>query len=799
VGEIYPYLGRVLGILLEQEAAERLERLDGESLKWQTFRGVQEWLHTLARRGPLVLVFDNLHWIDPISAELLDQVIALAEQTAVLIIGVYRPEPDSLAWRLREATRQQANLHAEIWLRPLPQRATEHMVRHMLVDAPQPVLDLAWQRTEGNPLFVEEIVRSMVDQHVLVQRHDGVWELASGWAQANIPNTVHGILQSRVDRLDAEARRALQVAACIGRRFPYALLAIVGETVGVPAARLDPCLRALEQATLIQREGAPSGAPESGRETESPVREYSFKYMLIRDIAHGNLLKSARSQIHTAIAQWYEVNALSSPEPPYGLLAYHYEQTDNIKQQQHYLRLAGQQAARVYANQEAYTCFAKALVLAREPAERFDLLQACERVLEVLGDRAQQQSSLEELLDLANQLEDNQRRAIVYNRMAALHASQGEYTSALQVAKEGQAAAHQSGDSRAETESLQIIASTAWRQGRFEAALDAAQAAVALARAVDDVALEATSLTTMGIIHRSMGDLDSARAGYEQALAIRRSAGDQRGEAISLNQLGNLCYDRGDYSGALEHYRPALDLFRKVGDRRGEAWSLSGLGTIYLRCGDCEAARASYQEALSLRRMVRDQRGEAVTLADLGNALAGLGELEAARAHLEQAVSLTRSLGAHRDEVYALTYLARALEKSGDWAGAEAAHQSALAARQAQKQHAGNLENLAGLARIALERQAQEQARAHVEEILSTMREHGWLAAESPFLVYQTCVRVLQAAGDEAGARETLSTAWRTLGDWADRIADPLLRQSFLERVPENRDLRALWREASGA
>jgi tetratricopeptide (TPR) repeat protein len=290
-----------------------------------------------------------------------------------------------------------------------------------------------------------------------------------------------------------------------------------------------------------------------------------------------------------------------------------------------------------------------------------------------------------------------------------------------------------------------------------------------------------------------MGDLDSARAGYEQALAIRRSARDQRGEAISLNQLGNLCYDRGDYSGALEHYRPALDLFRKVGDRRGEAWSLSGLGTIYLRCGDCEAARASYQEALSLRRMVRDQRGEAVTLADLGNALAGLGELEAARAHLEQAVSLTRSLGAHRDEVYALTYLARALEKSGDWAGAEAAHQSALAARLAQKQHGGNPENLAGLARIALARQAQEQARAHVEEILRAMHEHGWQTTESPFLVYHTCVSVLSACGDEARAQETLAAAFRMLMEWADRIADPLLRQSFLERVPEHREIAAAW------
>jgi adenylate cyclase len=786
VGEIYPYLGRVLGVLLDQEAAEKLERLDGESLKWQTFRGVQEWVQAMAKQAPLALIFDNLHWMDPTSTELLEQVLLLTKRLPVLILGVYRPEPECPAWQLREAAvRRYEQTYTELWLHPLPQEATEQMVKHLLTEnVPQPVLDLTWQKTEGNPLFIEEVVRSMMDQHVLVQRKDGVWELTSGWARANIPNTVHGILQSRVDRLNANARRVLQIAACIGRKFPYELLAAVSDIAGLPLRHLDGCLETLEQAALIQRE------------SESPKGEYTFKYMLIRDIAHGNLLRGARSQIHMAIAQWYEANALQSPEPPYALLAYHYEQTDNIAKQKHYLALAGHQAARVYANQEACTFFTKALALSHDPEERFELLLACERIWELLGDRVQQRADLEELLQLANQVDSDQRRAIVYNHLAELYASQGDYPAALAVADTARDAARRAGDVHAEAESFQTTASTAWRQGHFEPALDAAQQAIELAGQANDAALQATALTSLGIIHRSMGNLASARECYQQALDLRRAIDEQRGEAVSLNQLGNLFYDEGDYASAREHCQQALDLFRQVGDRRGEAWSLSGLGTLYLRCGAYEDARLCYDEALAHRRTVNDQRGEAVALADLGNALFALGRLAEARANLEQAVLLMQKLGARRDEVYALTYLAFALEKSGELDAARSVHQSALAIRQEQKQPLCAVENLAGLARIALAKGELDKAKSQVEYVMTVLSEQGLTNIESPFLVYQTCIHVLQMNGEQERAQETLRQAHRQLVARADLIGAPDLRQSFLEHVPENQSILALWQSS---
>lgn len=784
--ELYPCLGRVLGIPLEPEASERLERLDGESLKRHTFRMIQEWITALVERGPTVLVFEDLYRVDPTSAELLEQILPLAERTPLLIVWLYRPEPDRPVWHLREvAGREHGEVYAELWLRPLPSTAAERMIGHLLGTgrAPQEMMGLILRRAEGNPLFIEEIVRSVTDEDILVRGDEGFWELAPDWTEVAIPDTIQGIIQARVDQLDSGAKRVLQVAACIGRRFSYELLAAASDAVGVSQDRLNGHLRALEEATLIQRE---SGAPEG---------EYAFKHVLVRDTLHSSLLRGRRSQFHAAVACWYEEHTLDGPEPPYDLLSYHYEQTDNYEKQRLYFTRAGHQAARGYANSDACAFFTKALALTINPAERFELLLARERALDLMSNRVQQRTDLEELLQLADQDGDDLRRATVYNRLAYWHDSQGDYTEACATAEKGLSAARQAGDAHAEAGSLHRLASAAWRQARFTAALEAAQAALEIAHAAGDTRREAHSLTTIGVVHRSLGELVSARACYRQALDIRRATGDRKGEAISLSQLGNVFYDEGDYTGAFDHHQQALDCFRLVGDRQGEAWSLSGLGTVYLTCGDYEAARTCYEEALSLRRAVGDQRGEAVALSDLGRTLLALGEPNAAQALLEKAMATLRAIGARRDEVYTLTHLARAYEELGNLDGAQVAHQAALSRRRGQGQSAAGVENVADLARVVLARGYLEAARVYTGQVLAHIREHGLTRFESPFLVYLTCVRVLEACGEEEAARETLEEAYEALSERAKLIADPVLRRSFLERVPEHREIVAAWRD----
>jgi predicted ATPase len=787
--EVYPYLGRLLGVPLSPEMEERLEHLDGESLKWQTLQVLRDCISALASRSPLLLVFEDLHWVDPASAELLERLLPLAGRMALTIVGVYRPEPERPSWRLREvAGRKYGEVYNELWLHPLSPTAAREMVAHLLGTDPslEETVDLILERAEGNPLFIEEIVRSMVDQGILTRRSGDGWKMVQAPRDIIIPDSIQGIFQARIDQLDEEAKRVLQVAACIGRKFSRRILAAVAGDIGVPPRLLDQHLTTLEKAGLIQREdGVLEGA-------------YVFRHVLIRDTVHSGLLRSSRSQLHRAVAQWYEENLQPGSEPPYAVLAYHYEQTDSYEKQRLYFAKAGHEAARGYANREAVLFFAKALALTTDPDQRFVLLLARERACDLLGDRTRQRADLDELLQLATQAGDHRRRAIVYNRLAAWHETQGDYPAARSAANEGLIAARRAGDVQLEAESLLVIAAAHWRQGQFTAALEAGQAALEASRAVQDAGSEAVSLALLGIVHRSLGDLYSARRCYQQALDIRQTIGDRRGEAISLSHLANLFYDQGEYTATFTHHQQALDLFRQVGDRRGEAWSLSGLGTFYLTCGDYEAARSHYEEVLAIRRDIGDRRGEAVALGDLGNLLLAIGELEAARAYLEEAVALTRAIRARRDEVYGLTYLGRVLEKMGNLDGARAAHQVALSRRREQGQEASSIENVAGLGRVAMEQGDLEAAQVYATEALAYVREHGLIQVGSPFLVYHTCIRIFEACGEEEAARQALEEAYEGLVARAERIADPQLRRSYLERVPEHREIVAAWREAKG-
>ncbi len=783
--EAYPYLARLLVLDLDKSSAELLQHLDGESLKWQISRAVCDFIARLCAGRPVVLVLEDLHWADPVSLELLEQVIALTAEARLMVVAISRLKPEWAYLHIREVVKKgYEHIYTDLRLRPLSETAADELVHNLLgrQEVPANVRELLLFRGGGNPLFIEELLSSMVDRDLLVQQN-GKWKLTCSEEEVSIPETIQGIIQARVDRLDDEAKRVLQVAACIGQRFPYELLATAASVVGVLKDRLDQYLGTLEDAALIQRED------------EWLEREYAFKHVLIRDTVHNGLLKDTRSQFHIAVAQWYEQNTLEGPGPPYALLAYHYEQTDNHEKQRLYFSKAGHQAAQNHALHEACTFTAKALTLTTSPIQRFELLLARERVCDLMGDRVQQRADLEELLRLADQEDDDGRRAMVHNRLATWYASQGNYPAAYSTAEKGLDAARRAGDTRMEARNLQVIASAAWRQGRFTAALGAGQAALGVSRAAGDPAGEATSLTTMGVVHRSRGELASARACYQKALDIRRAIGDRRGEAISLSQLGNALYDLGEYTGAFDHHQQALDLFRLIGDRRSQAWSLSGLGTIYLACGDYEAARDCHEQALAIRRAVSDRRGEAVSLGDLGNVLLATGDLEAAQACLEQAVVITRGIGARRDEVHNLTYLARALEKMGDLDKAHAAHQAALSRRRERRQRAASIENVAGLGRVALERDDLEAARAYAEEVLAYIREHGLVHIEPPFLVYHTCISILQACGEEDVARGVLEEAYKALMERAERIADAVLRRSFLELVPEHREIVAAWEE----
>jgi class 3 adenylate cyclase len=223
-GEVFPFLAHLLGLELDDENAARVKYLDGPALQARYISSYTRLIRALCAEGPLVIICEDLHWADPSSVELGRHVLPVVRELPLIVGLVLRPEKESSGWRLLEAARETAGA-LEIHLAPLGEDDTQDLVRHLLdIDSlPEDLRHVIRARAEGNPFFVEEVLRMLIDEGRLQRAGDG-WRLTGDPASLEIPDTLQGVLASRIDRLPEEAKRTLQIAAVIGRTFQVRVL-----------------------------------------------------------------------------------------------------------------------------------------------------------------------------------------------------------------------------------------------------------------------------------------------------------------------------------------------------------------------------------------------------------------------------------------------------------------------------------------------------------------------------------------------------------------------------------------------
>lgn len=226
LGQIYPYLAHLLGLDLEQEMAAKVKYLEGPALQARYVAAFSELLKAIAIEQPTILVTEDVHWADPSSVELGLQVLPMVTDAPIVVVLVSRPDKDSQGWRMIEQARDIAGAGAlEIHLAPLSDQDSRELVSNLLAveGLPKETRARILAKTEGNPFFVEEVIRMLIDRGELVQEGDR-WQVDGEIEAIDIPDTLQGVLTARIDRLPEEAKRALQVASVIGRRFQVRVL-----------------------------------------------------------------------------------------------------------------------------------------------------------------------------------------------------------------------------------------------------------------------------------------------------------------------------------------------------------------------------------------------------------------------------------------------------------------------------------------------------------------------------------------------------------------------------------------------
>jgi class 3 adenylate cyclase len=352
--QITPYLGRLLGLRLPEDMAQMIPRADAKSLQLQAFESFGDWAAAVAARKPLVLAFDDLHWADRDSVALIEQLMPRCLHHPILILCVSRPDRDSPFWAVREhALSDYVEQVTHIPLGPLSDQEILTLINSLLsLDyMPSEIEYTILDRAQGNPLFVEELLRNFREDHTLVER-DGTWRATSEKVGTEIPATLQGMLTARLDRLDEATKLIAQIIAVagVGGAVPRRLLARVVDN----PSTLDDDLAKLQRSDIIEQQPA------------DPEPEYRFRHMLTQEAAYQSLLIQQRKVYHYLVADilarlfWERGEEYADA----GLVAEHYQRAEAWQRALTYLERAGDAARDRFANEEAVNHYARALQVA---------------------------------------------------------------------------------------------------------------------------------------------------------------------------------------------------------------------------------------------------------------------------------------------------------------------------------------------------------------------------------------------------------------------------------------------------
>jgi len=631
--DIYPYLGRLMSLPLEAEAEAAARDLEGEQLKTCTFRAVELLLECAASDRPLVLVCEDLHWADPTSIELLKQLLPLTDRASLLFICAFRPQTDCGSWDIRETVaRLYRHRYTDLWLDPLSSAESETLVGNLLgvEGLPQQLKERVLGHAEGNPFYVEEIIRSLIGSEVLVRDEaTGRWQVTREVADIAIPDSLQGVLTARIDRLQEGAKRVLQLAAVIGRVFPYRVLAVIAQE----ERKLDEHLLILQREQMI-RERA-----------RLPELEYIFKHHLTHEAAYRGLLRRERRIFHRQVAETLEQLFSERIEEQVELLAYHWDRAEELQKAIHYLVRTGDRARRLGASLEAIDFYQSALQKVSELKAEGAAIEPY-RIHERLGDvylvnLSRHDESLEHykaFLALAEAMEDlargERKVASVYMLRGDLAKAQPHYETAL--------ARLSSLPPLAEASRVHCgLAYLLMSRNRMDEAEQHARASVEISGQISDTRGLADANRVMGVIASHRGNLEAACRYDERSLALYRELGDLPRIAQACNNVGDSHRLLGRMDRALECLSQGLELALRVGDTREEALLLLTMAELSIDQGEWKTAIAHLERALPLA----EQAGVVARLIDahriLGSAYEGTGQLEDARRHLEMAETLS--------------------------------------------------------------------------------------------------------------------------------------------------------------
>lgn len=583
-----------------------------------------------------LLLLEDIHWADAGSLDLLEFLVQACQDTPIMVICLARTAlwDQHPTWGETFPTERQACLT----LAPLTPAETRSLVEellHSLPSIPRALERLIVDRADGNPFYVEELIRMFIEDGVIVP-NKGAWRVESGRLEAvRVPPTLTGVLQARLDVLPRRERETLQRAAVIGRTFWDRLLETLSEESSHSAPVLERVLPSLQSKELVVQQ------PDS---SFTDTTEYLFRHALLQDVAYDSIHPQRRASYHALTAAWLIKQGGERVGEYAGQIAQHYERAGERPLAAEWYARAARRAKESYVLSSAIEHSQRALALLPEDAggaQRMVLLEGVGEVLWWQARYAEAMASFQAMQQVAQATGDTVAEARSWNLLAQVQDSQGDHHGALKSTQQAKRLARAAGlPARDELATAYAwIGISRFRLGQMHEAETKAERALALSRAIGNRVIQARALNLLGWVQTGTGRFAEGQAVMQDALAIYRTLGDRRHMASMLNNLGASAHFRGEYRTALPFYQEGIVIAQEVGDRDTEVVLRSNLGGVLVALGHATTAEEELQISLRMAASA-NLSATSETWSFLSEALLAQQRLDEAEAAAQQALEL---------------------------------------------------------------------------------------------------------------------------------------------------------------
>ncbi len=719
---------------------------------------------------PVILLLEDAHWLDDESRQFIIQLTRNVDGFPLALVITQRPGDEINKLVSADMPR------ARIQLSGLNESQIEPIATALLGAQPsRELVNLIAIRANGNPFFAEQIVLYLQEHNMLEQGEQGL-QVSESLRPENdhleptlLPTDVRALLTARLDQLQPKVKEVVQTASVLGREFDSRLLFHMLEK------RSGEVLN--RQMGEVDRARIWSAMGEA---------RYLFRHALLRDAAYDMQLRSRLRRLHLAAAGAGRAVYAGEPSSHYAELVHHYHLGEDWEEERIHAQLAGEYAAEQYASQEALRFYTRAIDLMSDDQEaaRHDVLLKREAVLDVLGDRENQQRDLDALMQIQQAL-PLKKQVTVQLRRAELQRNISDYAEALETVLSAQSIAQNLDDIATRIECNHLQGRILWQMGKYAEARRPLREAIELARSAGLQSYLPQCQYDIGAAYHQEGKNRAARPYFLEATHGFDQADNRMGVARCTAMIGVLDNEAGDYVSAQRSYMQSLESCESIGWRLGTAYCLGYLCNNFFALGDYSSASLYNARAHALSLELADENGIANALDTDGLIHLIQGQYAEANQLCAQALRLYQQMGDRRGEAFAMTHLGIIDLELGATASAEVYFIQANDIRSLLGDTASLVDSMAGLASIHQQRGASAPALAIVGDILDHLAQFGMEGIEFPFLVYAICRDVLIDAGN--GNAPATDPMQQQAGRILDEARSELERRAMLIDEPKTR------------